>query len=98
MAMIWFLPDGISTAERRLVDEKSVEWCKENLGLAPTDWRGPLDKPFVINKEKRTGISEVAEASHVVIGIKEDVAGWKTGIYYAPTIRINEVKKLLKRN
>jgi hypothetical protein len=85
-----FTPKGKPAAER------PVQWCKDKLGLEPSQRRGPLKNKFVINK--KTPLSDFANPQHVVITIEGNEDGWKDGFYYSSSLRIENVKKLLEPN
>jgi hypothetical protein len=94
VAKIWFVADGVEIKGRPT--ERAVLWCKDILGLAPTDWRAPIKHKFVVND--KTPQSDFANPRHVIITIEENEGGWKDGFYYSPMIRIENVKRSLDSN
>ena len=94
MAKIWFVANGVQISGTPT--ERTVQWCKDMLGLMPNDWRVPMEHKFMINeKSPKTGF---ANPCHVIITIEENEGGWKGGFYYSPSIRIENVNKLLTSN
>lgn len=94
MAKIWFVADGVQ-GKGEPIAVRPIEWCRDN-GHKDTDWRAPINSNFVIND--KTPQSDFANPRHVVITLEEPESGWKVGFYYAPTIRIDQVKKVLQSN
>lgn len=94
MAKIWFVKEGL-TGQGDPVAEKTLNWCVQNLGLKPTDWKSSLNSPLTLGQ--RTALSEYSNLRFVVISLEENEAtiDWKAGYYFSSSIAIDHVKELL---
>jgi len=89
MATIWFLKEG----EAQLafpIARKPLEWCVNNIGLRPDNWRTDLaTKNLTIAQNSRTGFGETYPVfGYIIVEIdKDDLATsrlskeWKQGFH-----------------
>jgi hypothetical protein len=94
MAKICFMREGL-TGRVDPIAEKPLRWCIEKLGLQRRDWWSDLETKFTIDKWLER--SPYSRLRWVVIRLEETEANeeWKSGYYFSPMIRVEDVKKLL---
>jgi hypothetical protein len=94
MAKICFMREGL-TGRVDPVAEKPLAWCIETLGLQTADWWADLETKFTIDKWLE--LAGYSRPRWVVIRLEEIEASgeWKSGYYFSPLIKIEDVKKLL---
>jgi len=95
MAKIWFVADGIAIKDTTPVAERTVQWCKDVLGLESIHRKGESLNVMI---NKKTLLSDFANPQWVIITIEGNEAGWKDGFYYVPSLRIENVRKSLESN
>jgi hypothetical protein len=94
MAKICFMKEGL-TGRADPVSEKPITWCIEKLGLQTEDWWADLETKFTIDKWLE--LSPYSRLRWVVIQLDETEASgdWKTGYYFSPMMKVDQVKKLI---
>jgi hypothetical protein len=94
MAKICFMREGL-TGRANPVAEKPLAWCIEELGLQTADWWSDLETQFTI--DKWIELSPYSRLRWVVIQPDETEASdnWKSGYYFSPLIKVEDVKKLV---
>jgi hypothetical protein len=75
--------------------EKPLIWCIEKLGLETRDWWANLDTQFTVDRWLE--LSGYSRVRWVLIQLDETEASdnWKSGYYFSPLIKVEDVKKLL---
>ena len=97
MAGIWFLKAG-ELHEKEPVDNKSVDFCFNHLGLRQRDWIAPLDtKPPLIAKQdpRRPSGKSYAVIEILEQDLRSSDPGWQTG-YYLLRTDATQVRKRLE--
>jgi hypothetical protein len=94
MAKICFMREGL-TGRADPVAEKPLAWCIEELGLQPADWWADLETKFTIDKWLE--LSPYSRLRWVLIQLDEAEASdnWKSGYYFSPLMKVEQVKKLI---
>jgi hypothetical protein len=94
MAKICFMREGL-TGRVDPVAEKPVSWCIEKLDLQMRDWWADLETQFTIDKWLE--LSPYSRMRWVLIQLDETEASdnWKSGYYFSPLMKIEQVKKLI---
>jgi hypothetical protein len=94
MAKICFMREGL-TGRVDPAAEKSLSWCIEKLGLQTRDWWADPETQFTIDKWLE--LSPYSRLRWVLIQLDESEASdkWKSGYYFSPLIKVEEVKKLV---
>jgi hypothetical protein len=94
MAKICFMKEGL-TGRVDPVAEKPLTWCIEKLGLQTEDWWADLETKFTI--DKWIELSPYSKLRWVIIQLDETEASgnWKSGYYFSPLMKVEQVKKLL---
>jgi hypothetical protein len=95
MAKICFMREGL-TGRVDPAAEKPLSWCIEKLGLQTRDWWGDLETKFTIDKWLE--LAGYSRPRWVVIQLDETEASgnWKSGYYFSPLMKIEQVKKLIE--
>jgi hypothetical protein len=94
MAKICFMREGL-TGRADPVAEKPLTWCIEKLGLRRADWWAELGTTFSIDKWLE--LSPYSRLRWVLIQLDETEASgnWKSGYYFSPLMKVEQVKKLI---
>ena len=91
MAKICFMREGL-TGRVAPVAEKPLAWCIETLGLQRRDWWADLETQFTIDKWLE--LSLFSRPRWVLIQVEETEASgeWKSGYYFSPMMKVDQVK------
>ena len=96
MASIWFLKAG-ELQEGEPIDNKSLDFCFNHLGLRQRDWIAPLDtKGSLVDPGRAPALGQ----RYAIVEIRDqDLSptdpGWQTG-YYRLRMDATEVRKRLE--
>ena len=93
MAEIFFMQEGLTDGQT--VDEKSLSWCIDRLHIKIEDWWADLNTKFAAGSEPK--LLPYYNPRWVLIRVDEIEAtgGWKSGFYFSPRIKIDQVKTAL---
>jgi hypothetical protein len=94
MAKICFMREGL-TGRVDPVAEKPLGWCVEKLGLRTRDWWADSETTFTVDRWLE--LSPYSRLRWVLIQLDETESrgNWKTGYYFSPLMKVEDVQKLL---